>query len=138
MKSELIKKLMETWKKKSYQKRVDIFDEPFSPRPKGHMWRILIPFDRFTYPIEFRLVRRNTLKTLKDLTLNAITSNVRNGLQIDKLELEVPDTLKMSMKQDCYARKQFQNSNLMRYLSQRNSNFQKFSKGNMKEGVRYK
>ena len=107
MKSELIKKLMETWNKKSYQKRVNIFDEPFSPRPKGHMWRILIPFDRFTYPIEFRLVRRNALKTLKDLALNAVTSIVRNGLQIDKLELEVPDTLKMSMKQDCYARKQF-------------------------------
>ena len=110
--SDLIKKIMETCKskkiEKSIQKRVNVFDEPFSPRPKGHMWRIIIP--NIDYPrgsIEFRLVKRHALKTLRDLALNAITRNVENGKQIDKMELEIPDTIKMSMKQDCFARKQF-------------------------------
>lgn len=112
MRSDLIKKIMETCKskkiEKSIQKRVNVFDEPFSPRPKGHMWRIIIP--NIDYPrgsIEFRLVKRHALKTLRDLALNAITRNVENGKQIDKMELEIPDTIKMSMKQDCFARKQF-------------------------------
>ena len=112
MRSDLIKKIMETCKskkiEKSIQKRVNVFDEPFSPRPNGHMWRIIIP--NIDYPrgsIEFRLVKRHALKTLRDLALNAITRNVENGKQIDKMELEIPDTIKMSMKQDCFARKQF-------------------------------
>lgn len=112
MRSDLIKKIMETCKskkiEKSIQKRVNVFDEPFSPRPKGHMWRIIIP--NIDYPrgsIEFRLVKRHALKTLRDLALNAITRNVENGKQIDKMELEIPNTIKMSMKQDCFARKQF-------------------------------
>ena len=111
MRSDLIKKIMETCKskkiEKSIQKRVNVFDEPFSPRPKGHMWRIIIP--NIDYPrgsIEFRLVKRHALKTLRDLALNAITRNVENGKQIDKMELKIPDTIKMSMKQDCFARKQ--------------------------------
>ena len=111
MRSDLIKKVMETCKskkiEKSIQKRVNVFDEPFSPRPKGHMWRIIIPIDYPNYNIEFRLVKRHALNTLRDLALNAITRNVENGKQIDKMELEIPDTIKMSMKQDCFARKQF-------------------------------
>ena len=114
MRGELIKKIMEKCKCKkdeeSIQKRVKVFDEPFSPRPKGHFWRIIlkrISLGRFNYNLEFRLAKRNVLKTLKDLALNAITSNVRNGTHIDKLQLDVPDTIKMSMKQDCYARTQF-------------------------------
>ena len=111
MRGELIKKIMEKCKCKkdeeSIQKRVNVFDEPFSPRPKGHMWRIKIPIDYPHGNIEFRLVKRHTLKTLRDLALNAITSNVENGKQIDKMELEIPDTIKMSMKQDSFARKQF-------------------------------
>ena len=122
MRSELIKKIMETCKCKkieeSIQKNVNVFDEPFSPRPEGHMWRIIIPYciveihtnDNHGHSkgnIEFRLVKRNALNTLKDLALNAITSNVENGKQIDKMDLEIPDTIKMSMKQDCFARKQF-------------------------------
>ena len=111
MRSDLIKKMMETCKCKkdeeSIQKRVNVFDEPFSPRPKGQMWRIIIPIDYPHGNIEFRLVKRHALKTLRDLALNAITSNVENGKQIDKMDLEIPDTIKMSMKQDCFARKQF-------------------------------
>ena len=112
MRGELIKKIMEKCKCKkdeeSIQKRVNVFDEPFSPRPKGHMWRIIIPFDHSSNGnLEFRLVKRNALNTLKDLALNAITRNVENGKQIDKMELEIPDTIKMSMKEDCFARKQF-------------------------------
>ena len=110
MKSDLIKKFTETLGENQESNQINIFDEPFSPRPKSHMWRIIlrrIPFGRFNYNLEFRLAKRNVLKTLKDLALNAITSNVRNGTHIDKLQLDVPDTIKMSMKQDCYARTQF-------------------------------
>ena len=110
MKSDLDKKLLETLSENQESSQINIFDEPFSPRPKGHFWRIIlkrISLGRFNYNLEFRLAKRNVLKTLKDLALNAITSNVRNGTHIDKLQLDVPDTIKMSMKQDCYARKQF-------------------------------
>ena len=82
------------------------------------MWRIIIPYciveihtndnhEHSNGHIEFRLVKRNALNTLKDIALNAITRNVENGKQIDKMELEIPDTIKMEMKQDCFARKQF-------------------------------
>ena len=105
MKSDLNKKLLETMSENQESSQINIFDEPFSPRPRGHMWRIIfrrISLGRFNYNLEFRLAKRNVLKTLKDLALNAITSNVRNGTHIDKLQLDVPDRIKMSMKQDCY------------------------------------
>lgn len=58
--------------------------------------------------MEFCLGRRNVVKTLKDLSLNAVTTNVKNGLQINKME--VPETLKMTLRKEFYnswARKRF-------------------------------
>lgn len=65
-------------------------------------------YDRHNTTVEFCLGRRNVVKTLKDLSLNAVTTNVKNGLQINKMD--VPETLKMTLRKEFYnswARKRF-------------------------------
>ena len=88
---------------------VQIYDEPYFPRPKGHMRRIAISlYDRYNTTIEFCLARRNVLKSLKDIALDAVTKNVKNGLQINNME--VPETLKMTLRKEFYkawAKKRF-------------------------------
>ena len=91
------------------QTTIIIFDEPFFPRPKGHMRKIKISFfDQYNTTVELSLARRNTIKTLKDLALNAVTSNVSDHLAINKME--IPETLKVTLKKELYnewSRKQF-------------------------------
>merc|ERR1740123_3005507 len=98
----------------SDQTRVNIFNEPFFPRPKGHMQRIKISLlDSNNITFEFSLARRNTLKTLKDIALNAVISNVRSRLLMKKME--VPETLKMTLRKEFYndwARKRFPSYNI--------------------------
>ena len=76
-----------------------VYDEPFFPEQKGHM-RVVISFDRYgrrsTY--EFSLIRRNAVKTLKNLALKAASRNVCHSQRINKMD--IPETLKMSLMQD--------------------------------------
>ena len=94
--------------------KVNIIDEPFFPRPKGHMRKFKISFFDHKYTtFEFCLARRNAIKTLMDLALNAVTSNVTNHLLINKME--VPETLKMTLREEFYnewARKRFPSYNI--------------------------
>ena len=115
MKREVRDRLMETvCLTSNVPPRINIFDEPFFPRPKGHMRRIAISlFERHSTTIEFSLARRNALKTLKDIALNAVTSNVKNSLLINKME--VPEPLKMTLRKEFYndwARKRFPSYNI--------------------------
>ena len=83
------------------QTTVNIFEEPFFPRPKGHMRRIKITFlDQHNTIVEFSLAKNNTIKTLKDLALNAVISNVPGYLAINNME--IPETLKMTLKKEFY------------------------------------
>ena len=91
--------------------RINIYDEPFFPGQKGHK-RILIHLKfRSDHCIEFSLSRRNTVKTLKDLALKAVSSNVSHSGRINNMD--IPETLKMSLMQDFHndwidwARKEF-------------------------------
>ena len=115
MRSEVRDRLMETLSLTNIIKpSINIFDEPYFPRPKGHMKRIAISlYDRHNTTIEFSLARRNSLKTLKDLALDVVTTNVKNGLQINNME--VPETLKMTLRKEFYnswARKRFPSYNI--------------------------
>ena len=104
---------------------VNIFDEPFFPRPKGHMRKIKISFfkrvkrqmsklnDLYITTVEFSLARRNAIKTLKDLALDAVISNVTSHLMINKME--IPETLKMTLRKEFYnefSRKRFPSYNI--------------------------
>ena len=96
------------------QTTINIFDEPFFPRPKGHMRRMKISFfDQNNTTFEFSLAKKNTINTLKDLALDAVTSNVTNNLMIDKME--IPETLKMTLRKEFYnewSRKRFPSYNI--------------------------
>ena len=96
------------------QTTVNIFDEAFFPRPKGHMRRIRISFlDQYNTIIDFSLAKNNAIKTLEDLALNAVISNVTDHLVINKME--VPETLKMTLRKEFYnewARKRFPTYNV--------------------------
>ena len=93
---------------------VNIFDEPFFPRPKGHMRRIKISFfDLENTSFEFILTRKTDIKTLQDLALNAVTSNVTNHLMINKMK--IPETFKMTLRTEFYnewSRKRFPSYNI--------------------------
>ena len=74
--------------------------------------RIVIDFGHSKNSIfEFSLSRRNTVKTLKDLALKAVSSNVSHSGRINNMD--IPETLKMSLMQDFHndwidwARKEF-------------------------------
>ena len=96
------------------QTTVNIFDEAFFPRPKGHMRRIRISFlDQYNTIIDFSLAKNNAIKTLEDLALNAVISNVTDHLVINKME--VPETLKMTLRTEFYnewSRKRFPSYNI--------------------------
>ena len=90
------------------QTTVNIFDEPFFPRPKGHMRKIKILDNTNNTTFEFSLARRTNIKTLKDLALNIVISNLTNHLGINKME--IPETLKMTLRTEFYnewSRKRF-------------------------------
>ena len=93
---------------------VKFFDESFFPKPKGHMRRIRISFlDQYPTIVDFSLAKKNTIKTLKDLALDAVISNVSNHLVINKME--IPETLKMTLKKEFYnewSRKRFPSYNI--------------------------
>ena len=83
------------------QTTVNIIDEPFFPRPKGHMRKIKISFfDQDNTTFEFSLARKTDIKTLEDLALNADISNVTSNLMINKME--IPETLKMTLRTEFY------------------------------------
>ena len=94
------------------QPRIHFYDEPFFPGLKGHK-RILIHLKfRSDNCIEFSLSRRNPVKTLKNIALKAVSSNVSHSERI--YNMDIPDDhLKMSLMQDFHndwikwARKKF-------------------------------
>ena len=96
------------------QTTVNIIDEPFFPRPKGHMRKIKISFlDQDNTTFEFSLARKTDIKTLKDLALNAVISNVSSNLMINKME--IPETLRMTLRTEFYnewSRKRFPSYNI--------------------------
>ena len=81
------------------QPRIHFYDEPFFPGLKGHK-RILIHLKfRSDNCIEFSLSRRNPVKTLKNIALKAVSSNVSHSERI--YNMDIPDDhLKMSLMQD--------------------------------------
>ena len=97
IKSELEYMLRYEWGA-TEQTTVNIFDEPFFPRPKGHMRKIKILDNTNNTTFEFSLARRTNIKTLKGLALNIVISNLTNHLGINKME--IPETLKMTLKKD--------------------------------------
>ena len=115
------------------QSRVNIFNEPFFPRPKGHMKRVTISLlDHNNIFFQFSLARRNTLKTLKDIALNVVTNNVRNRLMMKKMD--IPDTLRRTIKREFYndwARKRFPSYNI---TVSPHAESLKRKKGNIKDG----
>ena len=99
------------------QTTVNIIDEPFFPRPKGHMRKIKISFfdqqSKIYTIFEFSLARKTDIKTLEDLALNAVISNVTSHLMINKME--IPETLKMTLRTEFYnewSRKRFPSYNI--------------------------
>ena len=101
----------------THQTTVNIIDEPFFPRPKGHMRKIKISFfdqqSKIYTIFEFSLARKTDIKTLEDLALNAVISNVTSHLMINKME--IPETLKMTLRTEFYnewSRKRFPSYNI--------------------------
>ena len=99
------------------QTTVNIIDEPFFPRPKGHMRKIKISFfdqqSKIYTIFEFSLARKTDIKTLEDLALNFVISNVTSHLMINKME--IPETLKMTLRTEFYnewSRKRFPSYNI--------------------------
>ena len=59
------------------------------------------------------MARKTDIKTLKDLALNAVISNVSSNLMINKME--IPETLKMTLRTEFYnewSRKRFPSYNI--------------------------
>ena len=109
LKIEIRDRLMETVILTGNVPSVNIFDEPYFPRPKGHMKRIAISlYDRNNTMVDFCLAKRHILKSLKDLSLAVVNEQVKHG--VDITDLELPESLKKTLRKEfykCWARKRF-------------------------------
>ena len=67
---------------------VSLHDEPYFPRPRGHMRRIKIEIlDRFNTTVELCLIKLSSMASLLDLCIGAVSNRMNNGLDINDMEL---------------------------------------------------
>ena len=80
---------------------ISIYDEPYFPRPRGQMRRVKIDMaDRFNTTVELCLIKISSMATLRDLCIGAVSRNIKNGLDIN--QIEVPEILKEKLRKEFY------------------------------------
>ena len=82
---------------------ISVHDEPYFPRPRGHMRRVKIEIlDRFNTTVELCLIKISSMASLRDLCIGAVSNRMNKGLDINDMEL--PDTLKEKLRKEYYNR----------------------------------
>ena len=80
---------------------ISVYDEPYFPRPRGQMKRIKIEMaDRFNTSVELCLIKITSMASLRDLCIGAVSGNIKNGLDINRIE--VPETLREKVRKEYY------------------------------------
>ena len=91
-----------------FQVEVNICEDRTMPGPRGETKRVKISLnDRLSTSVEFTIKKRNNIKTLKDICLDFLSKEIKDGLLINGLEL--PSTLLYSLKTEYYKVWAFQN-----------------------------
>ena len=84
-----------------FEVEVGIYEELFFPGPRGHKKRIKISLnDHLSTSVEFCIRKRNNMKSLKDLCMDALVKEIKDGLLINNLNL--PATLAYSLRNEYY------------------------------------
>ena len=100
---QLRKMILDSMSWRDFEFDLEVTDDFFFPGPRGHMKRVKLSMqNRSSLSVDFCILRRNIMKSLRDICLDVVAEEVEDGMGINSLE--IPLTLVASLRRSWVAK----------------------------------